>query len=177
PGGARVADLACGTGDLCNELERNGYRAVGFDFSRGMLVNATSSVPLVQADILRLPVADGTIDGATCGFALRNVTDVSELFTEVARILRRGGRAAFLETSEPEGRLMRAGNRVYFGRIVPMIGGALSDRDAYRYLPRSMAYLPKPDELVASMRSVGFADAARVPLAGGVAQIVAGTRS
>ena len=91
PGGARVADLACGTGDLCNELERNGYRPVGFDFSRGMLVNATSSVPLVQADILRLPVADGTIDGATCGFALRNVTDVGELFTEVARILRRGG--------------------------------------------------------------------------------------
>lgn len=177
PGGARVADLACGTGDLCNELERNGYRAVGFDFSRGMLVNATTSVPLVQADILRLPIADGTIDGATCGFALRNVIDVSELFTETARILRRGGRAAFLETSEPEGRLMRAGHRVYFGRIVPMIGGALSDRDAYRYLPRSMAYLPKPDDLVASMRSAGFADAARVALAGGVAQIVAGTRS
>jgi demethylmenaquinone methyltransferase/2-methoxy-6-polyprenyl-1,4-benzoquinol methylase len=168
PGGARVADLACGTGDLCNELERNGYRAVGFDFSRGMLV---------QADILRLPIADGTIDGATCGFALRNVIDVGELFTEAARILRRGGRAAFLDTSEPEGRLMRAGHRVYFGRIVPMIGGALSDRDAYRYLPRSMAYLPKPDDLVASMRSVGFADAARVALAGGVAQIVAGTRS
>jgi demethylmenaquinone methyltransferase / 2-methoxy-6-polyprenyl-1,4-benzoquinol methylase len=134
-------------------------------------------VPLVQADILRLPIADGTIDGATCGFALRNVMDVGELFTETARILRRGGRAAFLETSEPEGRLMRAGHRVYFGRIVPMIGGALSDRDAYRYLPRSMAYLPKPDDLVASMRSVGFADAARVALAGGVAQIVAGTRS
>ncbi|HEX6008553.1 MAG TPA: ubiquinone/menaquinone biosynthesis methyltransferase [Actinomycetota bacterium] len=177
PGGARVADLACGTGDLCNELERNGYRAVGFDFSRGMLVNATTSVPLVQADILRLPIADGTIDGATCGFALRNVIDVGELFTETARILRRGGRAAFLETSEPERRLMRAGHRVYFGRIVPIIGGALSDRDAYRYLPRSMAYLPKPDDLVASMRSVGFADAARVALAGGVAQIVAGTRS
>lgn len=177
PGGARVVDLACGTGDLCNELERNGYRAVGFDFSRGMLVNATTSVPLVQADILRLPIADGTIDGATCGFALRNVIDVGELFTETARILRRGGRAAFLEASEPEGRLMRAGHRVYFGRIVPMIGGALSDRDAYRYLPRSMAYLPKPDDLVASMRSVGFADAARVALAGGVAQIVAGTRS
>jgi demethylmenaquinone methyltransferase/2-methoxy-6-polyprenyl-1,4-benzoquinol methylase len=177
PGGARVADLACGTGDLCNELERNGYRAIGFDFSRGMLTHATTNAPLVESDILRLPLADGTIDGATCGFALRNVTSVRELFVEAARMLRPGGRAAFLETSEPAGRLMRAGHRVYFGRVVPLVGGALSDRDAYRYLPRSMAYLPEPDELVEMMRSSGFGDATRIALVGGVAQIVAGTRS
>jgi demethylmenaquinone methyltransferase / 2-methoxy-6-polyprenyl-1,4-benzoquinol methylase len=177
PGGARVVDLACGTGDLCNELERNGYCAIGFDFSSGMLVHATTSASLVQADVLRLPLADGTIDGATCGFALRNVTDVRSLFAEAARVLRHGGRAAFLETSEPAGRLMRAGHRAYFGHVVPLIGGALSDRDAYRYLPRSMAYLPQPDQLVETMRSVGFGEATRVPLAGGIAQIVAGTRS
>jgi demethylmenaquinone methyltransferase / 2-methoxy-6-polyprenyl-1,4-benzoquinol methylase len=177
PGGAIVADLACGTGDLCGELDRNGYRAVGFDFSRGMLANANTSAPLVQADILRLPLPDGAIEGATCGFALRNVTDVAALFAEVARVLRVGGRAAFLETSEPSGRLMRAGHRMYFGRVVPLIGGALSDRDAYRYLPRSMAYLPEPDELVETLRTNGFPDATRVPLAGGVAQILAGTRS
>jgi demethylmenaquinone methyltransferase/2-methoxy-6-polyprenyl-1,4-benzoquinol methylase len=176
PGGAVVADLACGTGDLCRELERSGYRAVGFDFSRGMLANATTGVPLVQADILRLPLRDGTIDGVTCGFALRNVTDVGALFAEVARVLRVGGRAAFLETSEPRGPLMRAGHRVYFGHVVPVIGGALSDRDAYRYLPRSMEYLPEPDRLVEMLRVAGFPDASRVALTGGVAQTVAGTR-
>jgi demethylmenaquinone methyltransferase / 2-methoxy-6-polyprenyl-1,4-benzoquinol methylase len=177
PAGAIVADLACGTGDLCAELQRNAYRAVGFDFSRGMLANATADVSLVQADILRLPLRDGAADGATCGFALRNVTDLAVLFAEVARIVRAGGRVAFLETSEPTGRLMRAGHRVYFRRVVPLIGGALSDRDAYRYLPRSMAYLPEPDALLGALRAAGFPDASRVPLAGGVAQILAGTRS
>jgi demethylmenaquinone methyltransferase/2-methoxy-6-polyprenyl-1,4-benzoquinol methylase len=176
PGGALVADLACGTGDLCNELTRNGYRAVGIDFSAGMLANATTDAPLLQADVLRLPLADGGADGVVCGFALRNVTDLDALFTEVARVVRPGGRAAFLETSEPEGRLMRAGHRVYFGRMVPLIGGALSDRDAYSYLPRSMAYLPSPAELVEMLRHAGFADASRRPLAGGVAQLLVGTR-
>ena len=176
PGGSLVADLACGTGDLCNELTRAGYRAVGFDFSAGMLANATTDTPLVQADVLRLPLADGGTDGVVCGFALRNVTALDALFIEVARILRPGGRAAFLETSEPEGRLMRAGNRVYFGRMVPIIGGALSDREAYAYLPRSMAYLPPPSDLVEMFRDAGFEDATRRPLAGGVAQLLVGTR-
>jgi demethylmenaquinone methyltransferase/2-methoxy-6-polyprenyl-1,4-benzoquinol methylase len=177
PGGALVADLACGTGDLCTELVRSGYRAVGFDFSRGMLANATTGAPLAQADVLVLPLADGRVDGATCGFALRNVSDLASLFAEAARVVRRGGRAAFLETAEPGGRLMRAGHRVYFGRVVPLIGGALSDGEAYRYLPRSMAYLPPPEELLGMLRVAGFADAVRLPLAGGVAQLLVGTRA
>jgi demethylmenaquinone methyltransferase/2-methoxy-6-polyprenyl-1,4-benzoquinol methylase len=171
-----VADLACGTGDLCDELLTGGYRAVGFDFSHGMLRNAGTSAPLVEADALRLPLADGGVDGATCGFALRNVTEVPALFAETARVLRPGGRAAFLETSEPDGRLLRAGHAVYFKRIVPLIGGALSDRDAYRYLPRSMAYLPEPARLLSMLAQAGFAGVERIALGGGVAQLLVGTR-
>jgi demethylmenaquinone methyltransferase/2-methoxy-6-polyprenyl-1,4-benzoquinol methylase len=176
PGGALVADLACGTGDLCEELLTGGYRAVGFDFSHGMLRNAGTSAPLVEADALRLPLADGGVDGATCGFALRNVTEVTALFAETARVLRPGGRVAFLETSEPDGRLLRAGHAVYFKRIVPLIGGALSDRDAYRYLPRSMAYLPEPARLLSMLADAGFAGVERIALGGGVAQLLVGTR-
>jgi demethylmenaquinone methyltransferase/2-methoxy-6-polyprenyl-1,4-benzoquinol methylase len=176
PGGALVADLACGTGDLCDELLTGGYRAVGFDFSHGMLRNARTSAPLVEADALRLPLADGGVDGATCGFALRNVTEVTALFAETARVLRPGGRVAFLETSEPDGRLLRAGHAVYFKRIVPLIGGALSDRDAYRYLPRSMAYLPEPARLLSMLADAGFAGVERIALGGGVAQLLVGTR-
>jgi demethylmenaquinone methyltransferase/2-methoxy-6-polyprenyl-1,4-benzoquinol methylase len=176
PGGALVADLACGTGDLCDELLTGGYRAVGFDFSHGMLRNAGTSAPLVEADALRLPLSDGGVDGATCGFALRNVTEVTALFAETARVLRPGGRVAFLETSEPEGRLLRAGHAVYFKRIVPLIGGALSDRDAYRYLPRSMAYLPEPARLLSMLADAGFAGVERIALGGGVAQLLVGTR-
>ena len=114
--------------------------------------------------------------GATCGFALRNVTEVTALFAETARVLRPRGRVAFLETSEPDGRLLRAGHAVYFKRIVPLIGGALSDRDAYRYLPRSMAYLPEPARLLSMLADAGFAGIERIPLGGGVAQLLVGTR-
>jgi len=177
PGGALVADLACGTGDLCRELSRDGYRAVGFDFSLGMLAKATTDVPLVQADVLRLPLADRSVDGATCGFALRNVVDLDAFFAEIARVVRPGGRISLLEASQPDGPLMRAGHAVYFRRMVPMIGGLLSDREAYAYLPKSMAYLPPVTEMVAAVRDAGFPDAERVPLSGGIAQVLAGTRT
>ncbi len=177
PGGALVADLACGTGDLCRELSRDGYRAVGFDFSLGMLAKATTDVPLAQADVLRLPLADRSIDGATCGFALRNLVDLDAFFAEIARVVRAGGRISLLEASQPDGPLMRAGHAVYFRRMVPMIGGVLSDREAYAYLPKSMAYLPPVTEMVTALRDAGFPDAERVRLSGGIAQVLAGTRA
>lgn len=177
PGGALVVDLACGTGDLCTELRRSGYRAIGVDFSHGMLANATTEAPLVEADILRLPLADASVDGATCGFALRNVTDLGDLFRETARVLRPGGRAAFLDASVPHNPLMRAGHGVYFQHVVPLIGATLSNREAYRYLPRSMAYLPPPSEMVAMLGASGFAEAERTQLSGGLTQLLLGTRT
>jgi demethylmenaquinone methyltransferase / 2-methoxy-6-polyprenyl-1,4-benzoquinol methylase len=176
PAGARVVDLACGTGDLCRELRRNGYPAVGVDFAHGMLAHANVEAPLVEADVLRLPFADGTMDGATCGFALRNVVDLGALFAESARVVRAGGRVAFLETSRPSNALLRPGHALYFERVVPQIGAALSDGEAYRYLPRSMAYLPPPDELLHRVRAAGFGDAVRIELSGGIAQLLVGTR-
>lgn len=176
PGRALVFDLACGTGDLCRELERAGYRAVGFDFSLGMLAEARTGAPLVQADILALPARDASADGATCGFALRNVTSLAVLFEEIARAVRPGGRIALLEASQPEGGVMQLGHSVYFNRVVPAIGGLLSNREAYRYLPRSTAYLPPPEEMLAMLRRAGFPDARRLPLSGGIAQLLVGTR-
>jgi len=176
PGGAILADLACGTGDFCRELQQAGYRAVGFDFAFGMLRSARTDAPLVQADVLRLPLADASVDGATCGFALRNVVDLPSFFAETARVLRPGGRASFLEASEPDNAVLRAGHRVYFRRLVPVIGGALSDREAYAYLPRSMAYLPPPAELLGMLRGAGFPDAERIQVSGGIAQLMVGTR-
>jgi demethylmenaquinone methyltransferase/2-methoxy-6-polyprenyl-1,4-benzoquinol methylase len=177
PGGSRVADLACGTGDLCRELAVAGYRATGFDFSLGMLRRAEVDVPLVAADVLRLPLTDGSVDGATCGFAMRNVVDLEAFFVEAARVVRRRGRIAFLEASRPDNAVARAGHAVYFERVVPLIGGVLSDAEAYRYLPRSMAYLPPPDALVAMLSAAGFEDVRRRTLGAGAAQLLTGTRS
>jgi demethylmenaquinone methyltransferase/2-methoxy-6-polyprenyl-1,4-benzoquinol methylase len=141
-----------------------------------MLVQAGTDGPLVEADVLRLPLPDARVDGATCGFALRNVADLEAFFRESARVVRPGGRVSFLEASEPEGGLLRVGHGLYFNRIVPLIGGALSDRDAYRYLPRSMAYLPPPARLVQMLEGSGFGGVERIPLAAGAAQLLLGTR-
>jgi demethylmenaquinone methyltransferase / 2-methoxy-6-polyprenyl-1,4-benzoquinol methylase len=175
PPGSTVFDLACGTGDICRELSAAGHRPVGFDFSHGMLVAARTEAPLVEADILRLPVDGVSADGVTCGFALRNVVSLEGLFAEVARVVRPGGRISLLETGEPDGRWMRVGHRLYFRRVVPAIGGLLSNREAYSYLPRSTAYLPPQDELLSMLRAAGFPDARRVPLSGGITQLLVGT--
>ena len=177
PGRARVLDLACGTGDLCRELETSGYRAVGMDFSHGMLTAARTSAPVVEADILRLPVGDAGVDGATCGFALRNVVSLEAFFGELARVVRPGGRVALLDVSEPDHAVMRAGNAVYFRRIVPVIGGLLSDAEAYRYLPRSMAYLPPPLTMLAMLRTAEFSAPERLQLSGGLTQLLSATRA
>ncbi len=174
--GARVLDLACGTGDLCRELTRAGHLPVGVDLSFGMLAAARTSAPLVQADVLRLPVPDRCVDGITCGFALRNLVDLAGAFAELARVLRPGGRVALLEVAEPPNPLLRWGHGLYFGRVVPRIGGWLSDGAAYRYLPRSVAYLPEPERMLAMLAHVGFVDVGRDLLSTGIAQLVSATR-
>lgn len=177
PPGSLVADLACGTGDLCRDLAAAGLRPVGFDVSFGMLAHATVPAPLVQADGLRMPLRDGELDGITCGFALRNLRALPPFFEECARTLRPGGRVALLDVSAPEGLLMRTGHGVYFGRVVPWVGARLSDGDAYRYLPRSVAYLPPRPELLAELETAGFTDVRHRQLSGGIAQLITATRT
>ena len=177
PDGSVVLDLACGTGDLCRNLERAGLAPIGMDLSWGMLAAARTGAPLVHGDALRLPVPDGAADGVTCGFALRNLTGLEPFFAELARALRPGGRIAILEVDSPSNPLLRLGHGLYFGRVVPFIGGLLSDRDAYRYLPRSVAYLPSEEDLLATIASAGFVDVAKERCSGGIAQLLTATRA
>lgn len=177
PQGAVLLDLATGTGDFCRELADYGYNSVGADFSFGMLAAARTAEPLVQGNGMGLPIASASVDGATCGFALRNFVDLPKVFAELARIVRPGGRIALLDASEPDNALMRFGHGLYFGKVVPFIGGLLSNKEAYGYLPRSLAYLPPRDELLANLTSVGFTDVTHEQLTLGAAQLVTATRS
>ncbi len=72
--------------------------------------------------------------------------------------------------------MIRWGNGIYFGKVVPKIGAALSDAAAYRYLPKSVAYLPEPGDMVSMLQRAGFADARHELLSGGLTQLLSGTR-
>ena len=122
-----------------------------------MLAAARTHVPLVHGDALRLPFADGSLDGATCGFALRNFVALEPFLASLARVVRPGGRIALLEVAEPDNPVLRWGHGIYFGTVVPRIGGLLSDGEAYRYLPRSVAYLPETGAMMGMVRAAGFA--------------------
>jgi demethylmenaquinone methyltransferase/2-methoxy-6-polyprenyl-1,4-benzoquinol methylase len=175
--GSVVLDVACGTGDLCRTLTGAGYRPIGLDFSAGMLAVAHGARDLVRADALRTPLRDHAVDGITCGFALRNFVSLDGFLAESARVLRPGGRFAFLEVDEPRNAVLRAGHHLYFHRIVPWVGGRLSDRAAYAYLPASTAYLPPHDELVSLLQRHGFRDVERTVLGLGAAQLLTGRRA
>ncbi len=177
-GRGRVLDLACGTGDLCHDLAAGGYTPIGLDFSAGMLAAARVDAPLVRGDGAALPVANASIDALTCGFALRNFVDLDAVFAECARVLRAGGRLAALDATVPSNPIMRAGNAVWFRGAVPLLGRVVGhDAEAYRYLPKSTAYLPPIAELEALLAGAGFHDVRHRTLTGGSVLLLTGTRA
>lgn len=177
--GDRVIDLACGTGDLLEQAAARGAQLTGLDFSRGMLRAARGRLPhakLAQADAERMPLADASVDVVTCGFALRNFADLKAALGEMGRVLVNGGRLALLEVDRPTLPGIAALHSLYFDRVVPRIGGWLSDRAAYRYLPESTVYLPAFPELQGLLESSGFEQVRRRPFLFGAAQLLCAVR-
>ena len=148
--GARVLDLACGTGDLCRTLAADGLRSRSASTSRpACSPPPRTDAPLVRADAAHLPFADGAVDGLTCGFALRNFVDLAPVLAECARVLRPRGRIA-LRRRERAHRARRPAPCTACGSGASCRSSAAcsSDRSAYAYLPASTAYLPARPELL-----------------------------
>jgi demethylmenaquinone methyltransferase/2-methoxy-6-polyprenyl-1,4-benzoquinol methylase len=176
--GSIVLDIGCGTGDLARSLRRKGHQPVGIDLSFGMLTAARAGgAPLVQADAAQLPIKSTAADAVVSGFAVRNFADLTSVMNELGRVLGPGGRLALLEVGDPQSRLLRFGHRVWFAHVVPRLGELLSDGAAYRYLPRSVAYLPSFPDLASLLYDAGFTDVRRHLMSGGIAQCVTATRS
>lgn len=176
PPGSVVIDVATGTGELCDVAARAGHVAIGFDLSFGMLAATDGAAPKAQCDAAALPVATGCADGLVCGFALRNFTELADCLGEMARVLRPGGRLALLEVCAPDRGMARLGFDVWFNKVVPLVGAVVSDAEAYRYLPRSVAYLPAAGALRDVLCDVGFSSVNRHVLTGGLSQLIVATK-
>jgi demethylmenaquinone methyltransferase/2-methoxy-6-polyprenyl-1,4-benzoquinol methylase len=187
-GARRVLDVCSGTGDMAFEVHRQwGSEVVGSDFSLRMLEIARlkarrrrleGRVRFQHADALRLPFGEGRFDAATVAFGIRNVADSARGISEMARVVRPGGRVVILEFTLPRNALLRGGYLLYFGHVLPHVGRliARSEIDAYRYLPDSVARWPRPEELRGQMERAGLGDVAYDLVFGGVAAIHVGTR-
>jgi len=184
--GARALDICCGTGDLTLALSEASRGVVmGSDFCHPMLVEARDKIarrraratPLFEADALRLPLGDASLDLITVAFGFRNLANYEAGLIEMRRVLRPGGMAAILEFSQPPNPLFARLYHFYSRRILPWIGGALSgSREAYRYLPDSVARFPTAPELADHMRRAGFANVSFEYLTGGIVALHMGER-
>ena len=174
-----VVDLGCGTGDLCADTSATGARVIGVDLSAGMLVRAVSRLPdctFLRGDAAALPLADGACAAAVSGFALRNFASIPGVLTEVARVIRPGGRLAVLEVDVPRSAPLRVAFDLYFGRVVPALGRLVSKGYAYEYLAGSLVYLPTDEDFAAMLEAAGFEAVMKRNFAAGAAQLVTARR-
>ena len=174
---ARVLDLCCGTGDLTFALERvrigeirdaGAYRfpLIGSDFAQPMLDRAREkgrrhhrAAVFVASDALRLPFPDACFDLVTTAFGFRNLANYENGLREIARVLKPDGQVGILEFSEPKGGPVAGLFRLYFRHVLPNVGGIISgSKEAYRYLPASVAKFPSRTELATMMKNLGFID-------------------
>ena len=181
PGGWAL-DVATGTGDLAVELARRAGpsgNVVGSDFSEEMLELARRKAPELRfewGNALELPYADGAFDAATVGFGARNFSDLDRGLREMARVVRPGGRVVVLELTTPERPPLSWFFRLWFDRVVPVLGRAAGDSEAYTYLPSSVRRFPAPEGLAAAMARAGLRDIRWILTAGGIIAIHVGTK-
>ncbi len=188
PEGGRVLDVATGTGDVALEIAArtpDSVRIVGEDFTQGMLVLGKDKIAhspfahrivLVNAPCESMPHPAGLFDGVTIAFGIRNVVDRLAGLREMVRVLKPGGRAVILEFSNPRSTFFKSLYHFYFRKVLPFIGGLISKRSAYQYLPDSVLEFPDQEAFKALMADAGFTDLRHFDLTFGIATVYVGVR-
>ena len=162
-----VLDLGCGSGKL-GELLSPRARVVGLDVSGAMLRTANRAYSreqrFVQGSAFALPFPDDAFAGMVSAFVLRNLNDLFGALEELLRVVRPGGTIALVDITGPQDRWLRMGFNAYFSTVAPLLGLIVGEPKAYRYLAKSLAQLPAPEELAGMLRSLGFEQARATPL-------------
>ena len=182
--GDRALDVATGTGDLALELARRvgpQGEVVGSDFSEEMLARARAkegakAITFEWGNALELPYESDRFDAATVGFGARNFSDLDRGLAEMVRVVRPGGRVVILEITTPAKPPLSTFYRMWFDRVVPVLGRLTGESEAYTYLPNSVKRFPGPHELAATMARTGLTDITYLLTAGGIIAIHAGTK-
>jgi len=183
---AAILDICCGTGDMTMALLKRrpaGARPVlAADFARGMLSRGAQKFSgrgavALEADALHLPLKSASLDLVVTAFGFRNLANYEAGLREFHRVLKPGGQLGILDFSEPGG-LMGKAYAVYFRRVLPAIGRMICGKDGpYSYLPASVGNFPPPPQMLALMRSVGYAECAWQPYTFGIAGLYTATRT
>ena len=177
--GAKALDVCCGTADWTVALaEAAGPtgEVVGLDFSENMLsagrpkITRFPNARLIQGNAMELPFPDASFDYVTIGFGLRNVPDYDQVLREMYRVLKPGGMAACLETSQPELPVYRQLFKFYFKNIMPLFGKVFAKSyDEYSWLQESADDFPGRKQLAEMFVNAGFQDVAYKGYSGGAA--------
>ena len=183
---AVVVDLCCGTGDLAFTLRNvTAGTVIGTDFCHPMLVRARQkaaairkSIAFLEADSLRLPFRDASVDVVTVAFGFRNLVNYHRGLEEMHRVVRMGGMIAILEFSHVQWPLFGPLFRAYFRRVLPALGSWISGvRGPYQYLPDSVSRFPDQESLALALRESGFINVRYRNFTGGVAALHLGQRA
>ena len=187
--GAKVLDLAAGTGDITKLLaKRVGDKGTVFctDINANMLEQGrrrhtdegiVGNVHYLQVNAENLPFPDGSLDAVTIAFGLRNVTHKDVALASIARVLKPGGQLAILEFSTVRPEFLKRLYDLYSFNVLPWLGERVaSDGDSYRYLVESIRMHPDQDTLVDMMRTAGLDRCSYLNLSGGVVAMHRGYR-
>jgi demethylmenaquinone methyltransferase/2-methoxy-6-polyprenyl-1,4-benzoquinol methylase len=176
-----VLDVGTGTGDVAALVREREARVVGVDLSHEMVIAASGKVGsgaiFAEGSAFALPFRDGAFSSAVSGFVLRNLNDLPAAFSEMARVVKPGGRVALVDITEPRRPLLRRGFDAYFRVAAPTVGRLVGKGDAYRYLSRSLAQLPPPEEVRRLLEVAGFRSAEARPLTGGMVTLFTAVRA
>ena len=160
-------DVATGTADIALELAlRKQSKIIGVDFSSAMLElgnkkmtarNMQSSVKLFPGAAENLPLKSNSFDGAISAFGARNFADINNAIAEIHRVLKPKGKIVILEFSFPQNGFLQWLYRLYFEKILPLMGRWISGhKNAYSYLPDSVGAFPKGKAFASILKEVGF---------------------
>jgi demethylmenaquinone methyltransferase / 2-methoxy-6-polyprenyl-1,4-benzoquinol methylase len=182
--GMSAIDVATGTGNVAASLQAKvgtSGRVVGVDIAPRMIERARGThrgrvgLQFVVGDALELPAGEAEFDAATIAFGMRNLADHVRGFSEMARVVRPGGRVVCLEVARPRSFVAR-GARLWFELGVPLLGRLRGHGDAYAYLVRSVRAYPPPERIASIMVSVGLEDVRWESMALGMVTIHVGRR-